>query len=184
MKQKIANRPHWTRILKKRYYQQYVRDGWFEGYISFLCLDQVKEPLFVRYADENICIADHGYCWIMLFPVNSRHSVTIMLDDKDQVQQWYFDVIWLTELNDEGVPVIYDLYLDLVQLPDGRYFVLDELELLDARTEGIINDQMYEGAVEEMQDIRQSLIRGDNQIILHTDTFIGLLQNHRSDPLS
>ncbi|WP_282941345.1 DUF402 domain-containing protein [Paenibacillus sp. RC67] len=179
MKQKIANRPNWTRILKKRYYQHYVSDEVFEGYMSFLYLDQVREPLFIQYAGESVCIADHGYSWIMLFPRDSHHSVTIMLDSNDQVLQWYFDVTWLTELNDEGVPVIHDLYLDLVQLPNGNHFVLDEDELLDARHKGIINEDVYELAVQEMQAIQQSLESGDNKYILHTGKYIEQLRNQR-----
>ncbi|WP_051620302.1 DUF402 domain-containing protein [Paenibacillus sp. UNC451MF] len=181
MKQKIANRPNWTRILKKRYDQQYINDEVFEGYMSCLYLDQVREPLSVQYADDNVCIVDHGYSWIMLFPRDSHHSVTIMLDSKDQVLQWYFDMTWLTELNDEGVPVIHDLYLDLVQLPNGNHYVLDEEELLEALHEGVINEETYEIAVQEIEVLKQSLEKGDNKYILNTEKYIKLLRKHRSN---
>ncbi|MFC6456918.1 DUF402 domain-containing protein [Paenibacillus vulneris] len=180
MKQKIANRPHWSRIVQKRYYQRNVNDDVFEGYVSFLCLDKVREPLFVQYAEERICIAADGYTWLMLFPANRHHSITVMLDTQDQVLQWYFDIIKHMELNDEGVPVIHDLYLDLVLLPRGSYHILDEEELQAALDNGTIGTEDYEMAVQELESVRQSIENGNNPYVLHVQKYVELLRECRS----
>jgi uncharacterized protein len=140
MKQKHANRPNWERIIEKRYFQEYICEDNYEGYISYLFLDSVKEPLIAEYGTKKICILDNGFTWMMLFPSNQLYSVTVMINEQDKVVQWYFDIIHSLEITPAGVPYINDLYLDLIVLPNGEMIVKDEDELNLAFKEGLISD--------------------------------------------
>ncbi|MFD0871599.1 Protein of uncharacterised function (DUF402) [Chlamydia abortus] len=172
MKLKFADRPNWTRIIKKRYVQKYVRDHCFEGYISWLFLDEVKEPLTMKYGSQEICIADDGYFWLMFFPNNKHHSLTVMINEQNKVMQWYFDIVKSIKLTDEGIPVIEDLYLDLVVLPNEQYYILDEDELDAALEEGAMNRNDYKLAVDELEKLRMSVERGENVLLNNTDRYM------------
>jgi predicted RNA-binding protein associated with RNAse of E/G family len=176
MKQKYANRPNWSRINKKRYFQEYVQDEIYEGYISLLYLDQVREPLTVKYGNHDIRIVDHGYSWIMFFPDNKHFSLTVMVDNNNEIKQWYFDIVKSIKLSDEGIPVIEDLYLDLVVLPNGEYYILDEDELTTAFDEGIIDTHDYKLATDELEELRKSIERGENGLINNTERYQRLIK--------
>jgi len=167
VKRKLADRPNWSRILKKEYRQTYRNDSSFRGYITSLSLLEVREPLYVKYENEEICIADDGYLWVMHFPDGMNYSTTTTIDRQGKVVQWYFDVIRGQGVTDEGIPYIDDLYLDLVYLPDGRIFILDEDELEEARSNGHIKPYEYELAYQTLKEIIDSIKTGTNPIIFN-----------------
>jgi predicted RNA-binding protein associated with RNAse of E/G family len=179
MKQKIADRPNWARIIQKRYFQEYIQDDLFEGYISFLFLDQVRAPVNVRYGIRDVCIVDHKYSWLMFFPDNKQYSLTVMIDSNNEIMQWYFDIVKTIQLTDEGVPVIVDLYLDLVVLPNGEHYILDEDELITALEEGEINKNDYKLAIETLENLRLSIEQGENRLINNTERYIELLKRYQ-----
>lgn len=179
MKTKIADRPNWSRIIRKRYFQQYVRDDSFEGHLSFLFLDEVKDPLRVKYGSREVCIVDHNYVWMMFFPVNKPYSLTVMVDRDHNVVQWYFDIIKSIQLTNEGVPVIEDLFLDLVVLPNGELYLLDEDELAAALENKEIDETDFMLASEAMKDLRTRIDQGRNELINKTETYLKLLRNYQ-----
>lgn len=179
MKRKIANRPDWARLIRKRYVQQYVADESFEGHLSLLFLDEVREPLQVTYGEREVCIAGNGHVWILFFPNRGRYSVTVMLNERNEVVQWYFDIVNSIQLNDEGVPVIEDLYLDLVVLPTGETYSLDEDELAAALDEGVIDRETYELAETEMDKLKHSVVQGENVFINEIETYVELVCKYR-----
>lgn len=176
MKQKHANRPNWQRIIEKRYAQEYIQNDHFEGDVSYLLLDRVQEPLMVSYAGEEVCIADHGFTWLMFFPKNHFYSLTVILDEKDEVVQWYYDVIKSIEYSKEGIPIINDLYLDLVYLPDGKIYMLDEDELDEALEEGVISQADYDLAKQEAFRLYDCLSNKSLDLINEIDFYIERLK--------
>jgi len=70
------------------------------------------------------------------FPKGEQFVVTTMFDDKGRVVQWYIDVCKNQGLTDQKVPWFDDLYLDVVVLPSGEVFLMDEDELEDAVRSG------------------------------------------------
>lgn len=85
MKKKYANRPDWSRIIEKRYDQKYIKDETFDGYLSCLYLDKVRQPLVVTYDKEQVCIVDDGYKWLMLFPMKKHFSLTVMINNSTKI---------------------------------------------------------------------------------------------------
>lgn len=172
MKRNYANRPNWSRIIEKRYKQKYIKDETFDGHISCLYLDKVRQPLVVTYADEQVCIVDDGYKWLMLFPKAKHYSLTIMINNSTKIVQWYFDIVKSNELTQEGIPFSYDLYLDCVLLPNGKHFMLDEDELDNALITGIISDAEHKIAKKEAKKIWESIIDERNELILRTENYM------------
>ena len=58
--------------------------------------------------------------------------------------QYYIDVAKEYEIDERGLPYFDDLYLDVVLLPNGEIYVLDEDELEDAYKIGDITKEEYE----------------------------------------
>jgi len=175
MKRKLADRPNWSRILKKEYKQTYINDNSFHGYISSLTLQEVKDPLYVKYETEELCIVDDGYLWVMHFPDGMNYSTTTTIDRQGRIVQWYFDVVHSQGITEDGVPYIDDLYLDLVYLPDGRIFILDEDELAEALRNGLIKRYEYESAYQTLNEIINSIKTNTNYIINNTLNHLKLL---------
>ena len=91
---------------------------------------------------EDRCILDNNYTWIEVYPDNSNYAITIMMDDKNIIKEWYFDICKGIGVID-NVPYEDDLYLYLVIVPDGRYHVLDEEELKEALNNNDIDIDLY-----------------------------------------
>ncbi|SFM18499.1 hypothetical protein SAMN03159341_11988 [Paenibacillus sp. 1_12] len=157
MKRKCADRPDWLRILEKEYKQLYVNDDSYRGYITYLHLRKVREPLLVTYDTKDICIVDDGFKWLMYFPQESGYSVTTTFDSHGNIVQWYFDIIKNQGLTNEGIPYIDDLYLDLVLLPDGTLYVLDEDELGEALDAKEISKHDFDNANVILSDLIESI---------------------------
>lgn len=183
MKQKQADRPNWGRILEKRYFQDYIQDDIYEGYVTYLFLDKVREPLFVKYDVEDICIADDGYTWMMFFPKDKQYSLTIMINRNNEVIQWYFDIIKSMELTDKGIPIINDMFLDLVYLPNGKLYIKDEEELKQAVKEGIICHEEYSIAIQVGNNLQSSIKNKTNKLVNNSDKYIRLLKRIRESGL-
>lgn len=179
MKQKHADRPNWGRIIKKRYYQEYINDDHFKGYITYLLLDKVREPLNVKYDLDEICIADNGYSWIMIFPTSKFYSLTLMINREYEVLQWYFDIVKSIEITIEGIPFINDMYLDYILLPSGRLIIKDEDELNNAFNEGLITNEEYNNAVIEGEGLKESIVNKTNELLNDIDWYIEELRKYR-----
>lgn len=176
MKVKYANRPDWGRILEKRYSQEYVQEGDFEGYVACLFLDKVQSPLIVQYGEESLCIADDGFMWMIFFPIDRSYSVTVMINSRYEVVQWYFDMIATLELTDEGVPFVQDMYLDYIYLPSGRLIVKDEDELREALRTEAIGQEAYDDIVRKGTELKLSISSGTNHLITHIQWYIARMK--------
>ncbi len=146
MKKKYADRATWTRVLKRRDKLSYVKNEKFSGYISVIYVEKVKKPLIKNLNGQKVCIVDNGYTWVIFMPDNLMYSLTMMINDKNEIVQWYFDICKAYEISESGVPFFEDLYLDIVVLPSGKLILLDEDELSHAFKIGQISKEEYSSA--------------------------------------
>ncbi|MFJ8063268.1 DUF402 domain-containing protein [Psychrobacillus sp. NPDC096426] len=156
MYRKYGDRSDWKRIIQREYAQSYVETKDFTGYITLLKLNQVTEPLWVQYEENSICIVDDNYLWLQHFPVGKNYSVTTMFDVNGEIVQWYIDICYEVGI-ENNVPWMDDLILDIVVLPTGEIFQLDDEELEEALENGSINQKMYDLAREEANRITASI---------------------------
>ncbi|MEC1630521.1 DUF402 domain-containing protein [Bacillus paranthracis] len=85
-----------------------------EGMLGILEIKKVREPSCKEYDGKELCIAGNQYTWIQYF------------------------------IDERGLPYFDDLYLDVVLLPNGKIYVLDEDELEDAYKSGDVTKEEYE----------------------------------------
>lgn len=108
---------------------------------------------------------DTGYIWVQHFPTQAHHSLTTMINQKEEVVQFYFDIAKSIGKTENGTPYLDDLYLDVVFIPNGQPFLLDEDELEDALDSKIITQNEYDLATKEAKSIVQSLQTGTNMLV-------------------
>lgn len=160
LKRKFGDRSDWKRNDKRKYSQAFLNTKNFKGHITLLHTLSVTSPLCVSYGRKKLCIVDDGYMWLQQFPLRKNHTVTTMFDSKGNIIQWYIDICLHYGI-DNTIPWIDDLFLDIVILPTGELYVLDDDELEDALKNNIINQSLYDLAWKEVKIIK-SLARAGN----------------------
>ena len=165
MKRKFADRSDWQRILQRRFGVQYVETEAFVGYVSLLCLDEVREPLWLELPDRRVCIVDNGFTWLQQFPTGVHHLVTSIFDAEGRVIEWYIDICKQHGVTAEGIPWYDDLYLDLGVFPSGQINILDEDELDDALQQGIISQADHDLAWRETKRLLQEIEQGTFNVL-------------------
>lgn len=165
MRRKYADRIDWRRVVSRNFKSVYMEEQEFKGYVTLLSLHQVEKKLFVQYQDEELCIAADGYFWLQQFPADSNFCVTTMLNQNHEVVQRYIDISRVNGVSDEGIPYWDDLYLDVIVLPDGNFFIQDEDELEDALRQGHIEREDYRLAKETAAKIILEIRSGENHVI-------------------
>lgn len=159
LKRKYGNRLNWNRILKSDYQQTFHHDKDFKGYITLLNIKEVREPLVVKNGEKEVCIVNKGFSWLQHFPIGKKYSVTTMFDDEGDIVQWYIDICNEIGLEND-IPWMDDLYLDIVVFTTGEIILLDEDELVEALTIGVITKAMYDLAWKETKEIMDLIHQG------------------------
>lgn len=138
IERKLANSPGWKRIIQNRFYHSYVDTPEFTGHITLYCMDAVTAPLVVEYFHRKTCIVDAGYAWLRQYPAGEHFTVTAQYDASARIVAWYIDICLRTGVDQNQIPWMDDVYLDLVVSPAMEMELKDADELLAARENGEI----------------------------------------------
>lgn len=154
MKLNYADRRNDTNILNKTFVIYDSNDNDFEGKISLIDIKKINKNFeAVRpNGTKDLIIADN-YKIMTYFPKHKSYCMTVMYDDAWNLKQWYFDIEKSCSKYDNGIPYSEDLYLDLIVLPDGTFYSLDENELKDALLNNLISEKEFDSAYETMGEI-------------------------------
>lgn len=126
---------------------------------------QVAQPKWVTLGGKELCILDTGYRWVHYAPHAAQHALTVQLDADGVPVQFYVDVTEGSGLDDEGLPWLDDLYLDIVArvTPDWQVTateIIDQDELEAALQTGIITRAQYDLAWAEARRVETALQAG------------------------
>jgi uncharacterized protein len=144
---KDMSRSDWPRVTEKAYAHMLVNEEDFSGAAGLLYLKSVKDPLVVTpYSGKSLIIADKGYYWLQFAPENRDYWLTVMFDCTEDIIEFYFDITDGNVITDNGQSWSYDLFLDVVLLPDGSKFLLDEDELRQALQKNEITKEQFDKA--------------------------------------
>ena len=148
MKLNYADRRNDTNIIEKEFMIQNINSRGFVGKASLINLKQIKNEFIVtRPNGKRDLLMAKDYHLMTLFPKEESYCITVMYDAKWQLLQWYFDIAKdKCQYDANAIPYSEDAYLDIVVLPDGTYYTLDENELEDAYQQKIITKEEYEKA--------------------------------------
>ncbi|WP_142413128.1 DUF402 domain-containing protein [Hathewaya massiliensis] len=165
MKVKYADYIKGNSILEKDFNFQYIDNNKFKGYAAISYFRKVTEPRYAEMNGKKYLILDEGYTWIQYFPKGLNYAVTVMFNTEKEIIQWYFDICKGNEIDSRGIPYFYDLYLDVVLLPQGKIMLLDEDELEEAYNIGDITKEDFFMAKELAYRILSELKKDENSIV-------------------
>lgn len=174
VKRKYSDRANWRRVTDKKFQVKTVTEPDFEGLVVLYQIKQVRDPLWKEYGNKRFCVADAGYEWLQHFPKGAHYVVTSMYDNKGRLVQWYIDICRTQGVTDRGVPWFDDLYLDVVILPSGESYLLDEEELEEAYRERQITKEDYDLAWSEARRILDAYRQGRFHLLKLSDKHKGL----------
>jgi len=134
MEKKYADRLQWQRVTER----EFKINRMDSSIVTCLSIQKVREPLVVTYEAKH-CIADNGYKWFQVFQDGISYTLTAVVNNRDEVVQFYYDLCLGMGFDEERQsPWYLDAYLDVVYLPSGDLFILDEDEFQAALVEEII----------------------------------------------
>ncbi|QHE53941.1 DUF402 domain-containing protein [Pontibacillus sp. HMF3514] len=165
MKVKYADRSHWNRVKERSFSVHHENSDSFQGAVAVLNIHKVRTRLVIPYEDRHICIADDGYVWVQHFPKGEYYTVTAMINDDGHVVQWYIDMINAYGETEDGIPWYEDLFLDVVALPNGDYYTLDQDELDAALRAGDITREQYDLGLRTHRKVTYLLESGQFDIL-------------------
>ena len=160
LKKRFVTRENWTRIEHRDFYNTYISDETFKGYIALLNVNKVKEPLWTTHANKKVCIVDDGYAWLQQLPENEHFAITTMFNEHNEIIQWYIDITTHNGV-EHGVPYMEDLFLDLIVFPSGEIIKKDIDEIEEAFKGGMINQDQYDLAFNTFHRIYEEIVEGN-----------------------
>ena len=177
IEKKYMSKESWTRILERKYvFENFKKDN-IDGQISLLYMKKVREPLYKKYDNTNIKIVDNEYYWLQIGINNKNCWITAMYDDKMKLIQYYIDITKCNIIKEDGNSYYYDMFLDIVLLSNGSYYVLDNDELDLALKEDIINSDEKRIVIETSQKIIKYLQNNKSILNKFTDKYLKQLKS-------
>lgn len=175
MKRKHSDRADWLRLIKKKFTLKYIKNEEFDGYVSTIEVEKVREPLIKNMLGVEVCVVDDGYTWLQHVPVDKHYALTTMYNDRKEIVQWYFDITKQNGVDDKGIPYFDDLYLDVVVLPSSKILLLDEDELRAALDNGDITLEDYNLAYREAKFIMQGMAASAKKLSEFSNRYLELM---------
>lgn len=177
LKRKSANRVPWPRVLARRFTVKTLDQADYRGYVTLLCLDKVRSPLYTKWQGQEICLADSGYTWLQHFPVGTQYTLTTQFDAQGQVVQWYIDICWQHGVDENGIPWWDDLFLDVIVFPGGEFEIVDGEDLDAAMQNGIVDEAQHQQAWSVATSLIQMIERNEFELL-------SLSSHHREELLA
>ena len=143
---KVMSRSHWPKVIDKDYTYMMIDDQFYKGAVGLIKINEIDKPATKVYDTIPVKIIDNGYYWLQIGPENQNYWITIMYNELEEIVQYYFDITDSNTILDNGESWFDDLMLDIVMLPSGKRFLLDEDELSQALSDQIITREQYDKA--------------------------------------
>ena len=175
MKINYADRKNDENILKKNVKIIDSNNKKFDGKITLIELVDIQKELIVGRPDgsrEKVIAKD--YKIMTFFPNDEKYSMTVMIDDKNRILQWYFDINKYNCKYENQIPYSEDLFLDVVLLPNGNYYNLDEDDLEQAYKEKSISLKEYYDAYNTRGKIIKMIENDFSSILFFTVNSLSL----------
>lgn len=158
MKLKYADKRNDNIILKNEFKMQNLNNDFFNGTITLINIKEITNTVSVTRPDNSKdCLIDLDYKWLGIYPKNEKYCITVMYDNNWNLLQWYFDIAKSACKYENNVPYIEDLYLDIVLLPNGNHYMIDEDELAQALSKNLITKSEYNMAYDIANKINNNL---------------------------
>lgn len=169
---KVMSRSHWPRVIDKDYTYMMIDDKFYKGAAGLIRINEIDKPATILYDTIPVKIIDKGYYWLQIGPENQNY----LYNESEEIVQYYFDITDKNTILDNGESWFYDLMLDVVVLPDGKRFLLDEDELAQALSDKVITREMYDKAYLTADKIKDEIEGKVDNLKAVCDTYFKTLK--------
>lgn len=146
MKRKELGRLNWSRVIERKDSYCIVSEKNPKIEASLIRIDKVTEKGIGMFRGEKVVIVEEGLSWLQIAVENTHWWLTAMLDEAGNIRQYYFDITLENHLLGSKESWFYDIYLDVVMMPNGEMDLLDENELDEALESGDITEEQHKNA--------------------------------------
>lgn len=167
----------WNCIVSKEVNGKRINRDRFKGYIGITEIHKVTCPQIWNYTDQPVTVCDNGMKWLSILPENECYCITAMMNADYDVQVWYIDIIASQGIDSDGIPYVYDLYLDLVVYPAGDIITDDLNELESALLEKEITKSHYDLAMNTSRYLNETLLSDLSHIKEYTKQCLKLFNS-------
>lgn len=140
-------RQEFRRLTKTRLTSRRVALRGFIGVAGVLEIEKTAGKWVIASVGGPVTVAAPGYRWLQLVPDAGEWWLTAMYDAHGSVVQYYFDIVRDVYISFDGEMRFHDLFLDIVMAADGALQVMDRDELDQARSDGIVDNALYNRAL-------------------------------------
>ena len=106
---------------------------------------------------ETVRIGEAGYYWLQAAMPESHWWLTAVYNGQKELVQYYFDITLENHMKGHGKSWFWDLYLDVVMMPDGRMELLDEEDISNALLAKEISQKQYDNAFVWAEELIEGL---------------------------
>jgi len=117
-----------------------------EAYTTLVTFLPGSGVVKVGHGENEKQLSGPDFKWLMYLPIGECWCFTALYDPNNTWLEWYFDISRNNFIDEEGIPCIDDVFLDLVILPDGQAVTVDADELREALDKGVISTEDFENA--------------------------------------
>ena len=143
MKRKELGRYDWRSVLKR---QDTHRKWTVNGEKIEAALTHIQKAAkqgIGQFRGEPVVIYQDDYHWLQIAMEKRHWWLTVMVDAQGNITQYYFDITLENHLLGSRDSWFWDIYLDVVLMPDGRMDLLDADELDEALQNGDITAEQH-----------------------------------------
>lgn len=168
IKKKYMSKKDWHRIKGMEYIYHDI-EGFIpnlmesnrKGVASLIEFKDITKDLKVNYFDKDTVLLSEGYYWFQLAFEKENFWITAILNQDLKLIQIYIDISKENIIRSKGESFFYDLFVDIVVMRED-FLVLDEEELKEAKSKGLVSLEEYDLAIEVKNRITSFLTDKEN----------------------
>ena len=142
------------KILVRNNYFEELNDDRYVGYIGVTDIIETSEDIYVpREGREDECIFASGMKRLRIFPTNTNYTINAVYDSNFNFIEFYIDIVNKVGLNEDNIPYMEDLFLDIVFTHKDEIIILDEDELDEALDENVISQEQYNMCLKQKDEL-------------------------------
>ncbi len=126
-------------------------------WLSLTEITAVSRPQIFHFNGKDLIICDKCRKRFSILPLSESYCITVTLNENDDVELWYIDMIAAQGVDESGIPYYDDLYLDIIATPDGTVWIDDRDELDTAYARGEITAELYALANSTSEKVQREL---------------------------